>query len=130
MMYNATVAGKWIAMLKEISPGLKRAALVINPRSAPYYQYFLDLRLASRPFFVQSRTTLPISNRSSSLLHVFRMAGWSCYRTARLKSNALPSSRSRPDIDSSVMVGHHYSPFATFRARLPWRSVVFQAVIT
>lgn len=41
MQYDATVTGKWLAMLKEISPTLIRAAFVINPQTAPYYKYYL-----------------------------------------------------------------------------------------
>src|SRR5215467_10185172 len=41
MLYEASVSGKWLAMLKEIAPRLKRAALVTNPKTAPYYNYYL-----------------------------------------------------------------------------------------
>jgi putative tryptophan/tyrosine transport system substrate-binding protein len=49
MLYDASVTGKWLLMLKEISPNLKRAALLINPKSAPYYQYFLQAAQAEAP---------------------------------------------------------------------------------
>src|SRR5437868_11477161 len=41
MLYEASVSGKWLAMLKEIAPRLERAAFVINPKTAPYYNYYL-----------------------------------------------------------------------------------------
>jgi putative tryptophan/tyrosine transport system substrate-binding protein len=41
MQYEASVTGKWLAMLKEISPTLVRAAFVINPKTAPFYNYYL-----------------------------------------------------------------------------------------
>jgi putative tryptophan/tyrosine transport system substrate-binding protein len=41
MLYEASVTGKWLAMLKEIAPRLERAAFVINPKTAPYYNYYL-----------------------------------------------------------------------------------------
>jgi len=41
MLFEASVTGKWLAMLKEIAPRLERVALVINPKSAPFYNYFL-----------------------------------------------------------------------------------------
>ena len=41
MQYEASVTGKWLAMLKEISPTLVRAAFVVNPQTAPYYKYYL-----------------------------------------------------------------------------------------
>lgn len=40
MLFEGSVAAKWLAMLKEVSPGLKRAALLIDPRTSPY-DYFL-----------------------------------------------------------------------------------------
>ena len=40
MLYDAGIAGKWLAMLKEIAPGLKRAALVANPKTTAY-DYFV-----------------------------------------------------------------------------------------
>jgi putative ABC transport system substrate-binding protein len=39
--YEASVTGKWLAMLKEIAPILVRAAFVANPKTATYYGYFL-----------------------------------------------------------------------------------------
>jgi putative ABC transport system substrate-binding protein len=41
MQYEASVTGKWLAMLKEIAPQLTRAAFVANPNTAPYYDYYL-----------------------------------------------------------------------------------------
>jgi putative tryptophan/tyrosine transport system substrate-binding protein len=33
--------GKWVEMLKEIAPNVKRITLVFNPQTAPYYPIFL-----------------------------------------------------------------------------------------
>ena len=40
MMYDVGIAGKWLAMLKEIAPRLARAALVAGPRTTAY-DYFV-----------------------------------------------------------------------------------------
>jgi putative ABC transport system substrate-binding protein len=40
-MYEASVSGKWLEMLKEIEPQIVRAAFVINPNTAPYYDFYL-----------------------------------------------------------------------------------------
>jgi putative ABC transport system substrate-binding protein len=40
MNFEASISGKWLAMLKEISPHLARAALLGNPRTTAY-DYFL-----------------------------------------------------------------------------------------
>jgi len=49
MLYEASVTGKWLAMLKEIAPNLVRAALVANPKTATYYDYYLQAAEAAAP---------------------------------------------------------------------------------
>jgi putative tryptophan/tyrosine transport system substrate-binding protein len=46
--YEATIAGKWLAMLKEIAPRLTRVALLANPKVTSY-QYFLRSAEATAP---------------------------------------------------------------------------------
>jgi putative ABC transport system substrate-binding protein len=36
MLYEEGITGKWLALLEEIAPGLSRAALMANPKRAPY----------------------------------------------------------------------------------------------
>jgi putative ABC transport system substrate-binding protein len=40
LLYEEGITGKWLAMLKEIAPGLSRAALIANPKRTPY-DYFV-----------------------------------------------------------------------------------------
>jgi putative ABC transport system substrate-binding protein len=40
MSLEASITVKWLAMLKEIVPGLMRAALVANPKTIPYDYFF------------------------------------------------------------------------------------------
>jgi putative ABC transport system substrate-binding protein len=49
MLYEASVIGKWLAMLKEIAPSLVRAAFVANLKTAPYYNYYLRAGEAVAP---------------------------------------------------------------------------------
>ena len=42
MMYEPSITGKWLAMLKELAPQLARAAFVVNPKTAPFYNYYLS----------------------------------------------------------------------------------------
>jgi putative ABC transport system substrate-binding protein len=39
MSYDASIAGKWLTMLKEISPSLTRAAVLANPKTSNYDYY-------------------------------------------------------------------------------------------
>jgi putative ABC transport system substrate-binding protein len=49
MQYEASVTGKWLAMLKEIAPSLVRAAFVANPKTATFYNYYLQAAEAAAP---------------------------------------------------------------------------------
>jgi putative ABC transport system substrate-binding protein len=40
MSYEASIVGKWLSMLKEIAPNVKRAAFMGNPKTSPF-DYFL-----------------------------------------------------------------------------------------
>jgi putative ABC transport system substrate-binding protein len=40
LLFEASIASKWLAMLKEIAPQLTRVSLLINPKSAPFYNYY------------------------------------------------------------------------------------------
>jgi ABC-type uncharacterized transport system substrate-binding protein len=42
MLYEPSITGKWLAMLKEMAPQLARAAFVVNPKTAPFYKYYLS----------------------------------------------------------------------------------------
>src|SRR5262249_1817778 len=35
------IIGKWLAMLKQIAPGVRKAILLFNPKTVPYYPVFL-----------------------------------------------------------------------------------------
>jgi putative tryptophan/tyrosine transport system substrate-binding protein len=39
MVFEPSIIGKWLEMLKEIAPQTKRAALLGNPKTAAYYDY-------------------------------------------------------------------------------------------
>jgi len=41
MLYEPSVTGKWLSMLKEIAPQLARVAFVVNPATATFYNYYL-----------------------------------------------------------------------------------------
>jgi ABC-type uncharacterized transport system substrate-binding protein len=48
LQYEQGIAGKWLAMLKEIAPGLERAGLMANPKTT-VYEYFLRAAQAAAP---------------------------------------------------------------------------------
>ncbi len=63
MLYEVGIAGKWLGMLKEIAPNLKRAALVANPKTTAY-DYFVRTAEAAAPSFGIEVVPSPISSAS------------------------------------------------------------------
>ena len=45
---EATLGGKWLELLSEIAPGLKRAAIMFNPDTAPVSSFMPSLETAAR----------------------------------------------------------------------------------
>jgi ABC-type uncharacterized transport system substrate-binding protein len=41
LLFEQSITGKWLAMLRDMVPALARATLVINPKTAAYYEFFL-----------------------------------------------------------------------------------------
>jgi putative ABC transport system substrate-binding protein len=46
--FEATLGGKWLELLSEIAPGLKRAAVMFNPDTAPVSSFMPSLETAAR----------------------------------------------------------------------------------
>ena len=59
MLYEASVAGKWLAMLKEIAPGLTRAGLMYEPGVTAFY---LHSAQALAPSLAMELLPCPIKN--------------------------------------------------------------------
>ncbi len=58
--YEETIVGKWLAMLKEITPRLKRAAILANPIGG--YKYFLRAAQAMAPSLALEIVPSPVAN--------------------------------------------------------------------
>jgi putative ABC transport system substrate-binding protein len=50
---EASLAGKWLELLSEIAPGLKRAAIMFNPDTSPASAYMPPLETAARSLKVE-----------------------------------------------------------------------------
>src|SRR5262245_7575701 len=53
LQYETGIAGKWLAMLKEIAPGLARAALLCNPSTTAYDYWLQAARAAAHTLTVE-----------------------------------------------------------------------------
>jgi putative ABC transport system substrate-binding protein len=59
-MYEFSVGGKWLDLLKEIAPGLARVAVMFNPDTSPQSKFFMrSLEAAAAPLRVQV-TAVPV----------------------------------------------------------------------
>jgi putative tryptophan/tyrosine transport system substrate-binding protein len=57
--FEATLGGKWLELLSEIAPGLKRAAIMFNPELIPTSVYMPSLEAAARSLKV-ALITVPV----------------------------------------------------------------------
>jgi putative ABC transport system substrate-binding protein len=55
-LYETSLGGKWLELLSEIAPGLKRAAIMFNPDTAPITPYMPLLETAARSLKVEAIT--------------------------------------------------------------------------
>jgi putative ABC transport system substrate-binding protein len=55
-IYEPSMAGKWLELLSEIAPMLKRAAIMFNPGTAPASTYSLSFETAARSLKVEAIT--------------------------------------------------------------------------
>jgi putative ABC transport system substrate-binding protein len=58
LLYDAGLSGKWLAMLKEISPTLRRAVLMIDPKTTPLDYFYRPIEAVAPSIAVEVGTTL------------------------------------------------------------------------
>ena len=59
-----TISGKWLELLKEIAPHVKRAGFLFNPATAPYVKYYLDPFNAAAASLGVEAIAAPVNDRS------------------------------------------------------------------
>jgi ABC-type uncharacterized transport system substrate-binding protein len=60
-----TMAGKWLELLKEITPRVVRGALLFNPATAPYAEYYLDPFKAAAASLAMEAIVAPVRDMST-----------------------------------------------------------------
>jgi putative tryptophan/tyrosine transport system substrate-binding protein len=58
------MVGKWLELLKELAPGVKRVALMFNPQTAPYYPVFLREFAANAAPLAAALSATPVRDRA------------------------------------------------------------------
>jgi len=61
---EATMAGKWLELLKEIAPRVTRVAFLFNPETAPFAEYYLTPFKAAAASFALEAIAAPVRDSS------------------------------------------------------------------
>jgi putative tryptophan/tyrosine transport system substrate-binding protein len=69
ILMEPTIVGKWLELLKEIAPRVNRVALLFNPATPPYAEYYLNPFKAVAPSFAVEAIVAPV--RDTSELEAF-----------------------------------------------------------
>jgi putative ABC transport system substrate-binding protein len=59
-----TMPGKWVELLKEIAPRVNRVAMLFNPTTATYFEYYLNPFKAAAPSFGVAPIAAPVRDVS------------------------------------------------------------------
>jgi putative ABC transport system substrate-binding protein len=66
-MYEASVSGKYLSMLKEIEPQLTHTGFLVNPATAPYYVVYLQGAKEAAPSLGVEVVLLPIKDDATDI---------------------------------------------------------------
>jgi putative tryptophan/tyrosine transport system substrate-binding protein len=64
VVFEASLAGKWLELLKEIAPRVNRIALLFNPATATYAEFYLNPFKAAAAFFAVEAIAAPVRDKS------------------------------------------------------------------
>jgi putative tryptophan/tyrosine transport system substrate-binding protein len=62
--FNAAIAGKWLQLLKEMSPGIERVGVLYNPDTAPY-RIFLPVMEVVAPQIAVTLVLAPVTDKAA-----------------------------------------------------------------
>src|SRR5262249_37179088 len=64
VLFEPTMAGKWLELLKEIAPSVNRVAFLFNPATATYFEYYTNPFKAAAASFGVEAIAAPVHDRS------------------------------------------------------------------
>jgi putative ABC transport system substrate-binding protein len=64
VVFEASLAGKWLELLKEIAPRVNRIAFLFNPATATYAEFYLNPFKAAAASFAVEAIAAPVRDRS------------------------------------------------------------------
>jgi putative ABC transport system substrate-binding protein len=59
-----TMSGKWLELLKEVAPRVIRVAFLFNPKTAPYFKYYLNTLQTVASSFAVEAVAAPVNDGS------------------------------------------------------------------
>src|SRR5205823_9022562 len=68
LQYEASITGKWLAMLKEIAPHIARTALLANPKTTAF-DFFLRSAQAAAPSLGIESVPSAVENSAAAIEH-------------------------------------------------------------
>ncbi|HYA29550.1 MAG TPA: ABC transporter substrate-binding protein [Acidobacteriota bacterium] len=71
LLFEASITGKWLAMLRDMVPSFARATLVINPKTAVYYEFYLRAARAAASSLGVELVLGPIGNAHAEIERAF-----------------------------------------------------------
>jgi len=73
-VFESSLGAKWLQLLAEIAPGIRRAHIIFNPMTAPYYKLYLDVIEEHASSF--TITTVPVQvHNEQDLARAIGVAG-------------------------------------------------------
>jgi putative ABC transport system substrate-binding protein len=72
---EGSMGGKWLELLKEISPHVNRVAFLFNPETATYAEYYLNLFKTAGTIFGVEATPAPVRDKSEIETVMATLAG-------------------------------------------------------
>jgi putative ABC transport system substrate-binding protein len=64
ILYEPTMAGKWLELLREIAPRVNRVAILFNPATATYFEYYMSPLKAAAVSSGVEAIAAPVHDRS------------------------------------------------------------------
>jgi putative tryptophan/tyrosine transport system substrate-binding protein len=67
LLFEASITGKWLSMLREVAPSLSRVTLVVNPKTAVYYEFYLRAAQAAASSLAIELVLGPVENAAADI---------------------------------------------------------------
>jgi ABC-type uncharacterized transport system substrate-binding protein len=103
---EASLAGKWLALLKELVPQASRARIIFNPKTAPQADYYLKLLAAAAPALTLTLDVVPVDSADRIAAAITELAGQSNVGVV-LIPDIFTGAQAQRDLIISLTARHH-----------------------